>query len=175
MSARCCECVKKHCLNSDLATGARHVHLNIYLFEDVNALADLFPSVQQFKWVLNGLNVPHTSWLLCQPSALSPLESRVRWLYISLFFPPLHLNGFPGLSWGALFLLLLILSFLPFIVPFFPSSCFFIFHVSHFVSIVLSPLHLAYFNAILVFVPLQADRHLQTTFNHPVSLHLCIV
>lgn len=174
MSARCCECVKRHCLNSHLATGARQVHQ--YLHEDVNALAGLIPNVQQFKWVLNGLSVPHTSWHLCQPSALSPLESGVRWLYIlHCFFFPLHLNGFPGLSGRALFLLLLILSFLPFIVPFFPSSCFFIFHVSHFVSIVLCPLHLAYFNAILVFVPLQADRHLQTTLNHLVSLHLCIV
>lgn len=48
-------------------------------------------------------------------------------------------------------LFLLILSFLPLIVPFFPSSCF-IFHISHFVFIVLPPLHLAYFNAILIFV-----------------------
>lgn len=103
------------------------------------------------------------------------VRSQVTLHFTLFFFPTLHLNGFPGLSGRALFLLLLILSFLPFIVSFFPSSCFFIFHVSHFVSIVLSPLHLAYFNAILVFVLLQADRHLQTTLNHLVSLHLCIV
>lgn len=143
--------------------------------EDVNAFADLIPSVQQFKWVLNRLSVPHTLNFVPTFSAVPfGVKSQVT-LHLTLFFSPLHLNGFPGLSGRALFLLLLILSFLPFIVPFFPSSCFFIFHVSHFVSIVLCHLHLAYFNAIPVFVPLQAGRHLQTTLNHLVSLHLCIV
>lgn len=98
MSARCCECVKRHCLNSHLATGARQVHQ--YLHEDVNALAGLIPNVQQFKWVLNGLSVPHTSWHLCQPSALSPLESGVRWLCIlHCFFFPFTLEWISRIIW----------------------------------------------------------------------------
>lgn len=71
-----------------------------HLHEDVNALADLIPSVEHFKWVLNGPSVPQTSWLLCQPSALSPLESRVRWLYIlHCFFPPFTLEWISRIIW----------------------------------------------------------------------------